>query len=46
MPYMPGGSTALIVEGKIIHDPLPDMCIGQGTVQVEEGGFCSKGPHS
>ena len=38
--------TALVVEGKIIHDPLPDMGIGQGTVQVEEGGFFSKGPHS
>ncbi len=42
----PVGPTALVVEGKVIYDPLPDMGIGQGTVQVEEGGFCSKGPHS
>jgi len=42
----PVGPTALVVEGKVIHDPMPDMGIGQGTVQVEEGSFCSKGPHS
>ncbi len=42
----PVGPTALVVEGKVIYDPLPDMGIGQGTVQVEEGSFCSKDPHS
>ena len=42
----PVGPTALVVESKVIYDPLPDMGIGQGTVQVEEGSFCRKGPHS
>jgi len=42
----PMSPTPQVVDAEVIYDPLPNMGIGQGAVEVEEGSFGSKGSHS